>query len=322
MSSQKIEHVAYKDYIPCRTAFIDAHTPGSDQKENYTIVGGGVSESPDQHVHINRKPGFNIGAAAQPAICTNSLHSHNTAEVFIIHSGSWSFYWGEHGDEGECLLEPGDVISLPTHMFRGFKNMSAPTDDNPDGYGFIFAVLGGDDAGGGVIWAPHVLEAAKDHGLVLMENGQLIDTKAGQALPEGVQPMEPVSGDMKTMHTRNRIDDAGKVVVKRDQGGEFEIIIGEQEQAFIRERPGFRLLRWIGKADAEVGHPSDLDMVLIVNEGNLMFQSGDISQEVGTGDTLYIQAGDTAFNLTAGSQGATAFLVRPTDDPAGETDYL
>ena len=45
--------VRYGDLMPCKTAFIDAHTPGSDQKENFTIIGGGVSESPDQHVHIN-----------------------------------------------------------------------------------------------------------------------------------------------------------------------------------------------------------------------------------------------------------------------------
>ena len=51
--------------IPCKTAFIDAHTPGSDQKENFTIIGGGVSESADQHVHISEMIGFNIGAAGQ-----------------------------------------------------------------------------------------------------------------------------------------------------------------------------------------------------------------------------------------------------------------
>ena len=36
--------VRYGDLIPCKTAFIDAHTPGSDQKENFTIIGGGVSD--------------------------------------------------------------------------------------------------------------------------------------------------------------------------------------------------------------------------------------------------------------------------------------
>ena len=58
--------VRYGDLIPCKTAFIDAHTPGSDQKENFTIIGGGVSESVDQHVHLNLPHGFNIGAADNP----------------------------------------------------------------------------------------------------------------------------------------------------------------------------------------------------------------------------------------------------------------
>jgi hypothetical protein len=55
--------VRYGDLRPCKTAFIDAHTPGSDQKENFTIIGGGVSEASDQHVHIQETPGFNVGAA-------------------------------------------------------------------------------------------------------------------------------------------------------------------------------------------------------------------------------------------------------------------
>ena len=55
--------VRYGDLRPCKTAFIDAHTPGSDRKENFTIIGGGVSESADQHVHISIPHGFNIGAA-------------------------------------------------------------------------------------------------------------------------------------------------------------------------------------------------------------------------------------------------------------------
>ena len=36
--------VRYGALKPCKTAFIDAHTPGSDQKENFTIIGGGVSQ--------------------------------------------------------------------------------------------------------------------------------------------------------------------------------------------------------------------------------------------------------------------------------------
>ncbi|MEQ1955012.1 hypothetical protein [Mesorhizobium sp. CN2-181] len=58
----------------------------------------------------------------------------------------------------------------------------------------IMAILGGDDAGGGVIWAPQVIQDATDHGLVLGENGKLYDSKKGQHLPEGV-PQMPVLTD-------------------------------------------------------------------------------------------------------------------------------
>ena len=40
MTPQEMEAriVRYGDLIPCRTAFIDAHTPGSDQKENLRLL--------------------------------------------------------------------------------------------------------------------------------------------------------------------------------------------------------------------------------------------------------------------------------------------
>jgi len=151
--------VRYGELKPCKTAFIDAHTPGSDQKENFTIIGGGVSESADQHVHINDKPGFNIGAAGQPPKCRNSLHSHRTAEVFFVLKGRWRFFWGRNGTAGEVILEEGDIINIPTGIFRGFENIGVD-------YGMIMAVLGGDDAGGGVIWAPQVIQDAESHGLM------------------------------------------------------------------------------------------------------------------------------------------------------------
>lgn len=113
--------VRYGELIPCRTAFIDAHTPGSNQKENFTIIGAGVSESTDQHVHIKETPGFNIGAAGQPPKCRNSLHSHRTAEVFFVLKGRWRFFWGQLGTAGEVVLEEGDIFNIPTGIFRGFE---------------------------------------------------------------------------------------------------------------------------------------------------------------------------------------------------------
>lgn len=112
----QVHIVRYGELIPCRTAFIDAHTPGSDKKENFTIIGGGVSEAADQHVHIKQTPGFNIGAAGQPPKCRNSLHTHRTAEVFFVLSGRWRFFWGRWGNIGEVILEAGDIFNIPTGM--------------------------------------------------------------------------------------------------------------------------------------------------------------------------------------------------------------
>ena len=60
----------------------------------------------------------------------------------------------------------------------------------------IIAVLGGDDACGGVTWAPQVIQDAAEHGLILGDNGKLYDSKKGQKLPNGISPM-PILSDEK-----------------------------------------------------------------------------------------------------------------------------
>ncbi len=175
--------IRYDALIPCTTAFVDTRTPGSEEKENFTIIGPGVAENPDQHVHIKTPHGFNIGGARQPPNCVNSQHSHETAEVFIVHQGRWTFSLGENAEDAKITLMPGDTISIPTNVFRGFENVG-------DQVGFLFAVLGGDDPGR-VTWAPYVFAAARKHGLVLLENGALVDLTRGQTIPEGVAPQTP-----------------------------------------------------------------------------------------------------------------------------------
>jgi hypothetical protein len=312
-----MEIVRYADLVPCRSAFIDAHTPGSDQKENFTIIGAGVSESPDQHVHIARTPGFNIGGAGQPAKCTNSLHSHRTAEVFIIHTGVWRFFWGVDGRRGEVVLHPGDVVSLPTHMFRGFENVTPPTAEAEFPYGFMFAVLGGDDAGGGVVWAPQVIEAARDHGLVLLESGKLVDTARGETIPEGEKPKPPIGPEEVAAYDRNTIADEAEAVVRRaaPDGDAETPVIGGGPGFALRERPGFELVRWTwGYGRTVRPLPADGPAVVICNAGSLSFADGTA---LGAGDTAYLE--DGAGGTVTGAPGTEAFLVVPTADPPGET---
>jgi mannose-6-phosphate isomerase-like protein (cupin superfamily) len=177
--------VRFDDLIGCKAAFIDAKTPGSHLKENFSIIGAGVSENPAQHVHITEAHGFTFGGARQPPFIKNSLHSHETAETFWVHSSKWRFYWGLNGTDGEAVLEPGDFISLPTYLFRGFENVGEVK-------GMLLGYLGSDNPGK-VTWAPQVLEAARGHGLVLLSDGRLIDTTIGETVPEGAQETQPLT---------------------------------------------------------------------------------------------------------------------------------
>ena len=175
--------VRRSDMVPCKSAFIDTYTPGSHLKENFSIIGPGVTENQEQVINISEPHGFNFGAAGQPPRIKNSLHSHFTAEVFMIHEGTFEIYWGLNG-ENQKIISEGDVVSIPTHCFRGFENVG-------DKYGFLFAILGGDDTGG-VEWAPQVFEAAEEHGLVLLEDYGVWDTLK-QPVPEGSRKVMPMS---------------------------------------------------------------------------------------------------------------------------------
>ena len=201
--------VRYGDLRPCHNAFIDTRTPGSEAKENFTIIGPGVSENPEQYVHIAEPHGFNIGGARQPPGCVNSQHSHDTAEVFIVHSGRWRFDLGEHGEDARVTIGPGDVISLPVRTFRGFTNVGEDS-------GFLFAVLGNDDPGR-VLWAPAVFDMAEKYGLVLLESGRLIDTVAGQEVPPDARPM-PVTSTSQVTQMSHVSQTSADRLVWRDDG--------------------------------------------------------------------------------------------------------
>ncbi|SMC94144.1 cupin domain-containing protein [Primorskyibacter flagellatus] len=308
--------VRYGELQPCKTAFIDAHTPGSDQKENFTIIGGGVSESADQHVHITEPHGFNIGAAGQPPNCRNSLHNHRTAEVFFVLKGRWRFFWGRWGDAGEVVLEEGDIINIPTNLFRGFENIG--TD-----YGMIMAVLGGDDAGGGVLWAPQVIEDAKAHGLVLGDNGKLYDSKKGQTLPEGVKPMplltdaelaeipEPSAKEVVGGYVRrywDLVSIAGKKPAK---------VIGEN--GVIRDKPGFEI-DFITRASAsEEKHSHDKPSVLMPVKGHWRIDWDGGHAILAPGDTMSVPENLAHSAVPSMSGEASMYHVVATGDPAGAT---
>ena len=172
------------DWVPCNSAFIDCRTPGSDQKENYSFIGVGVSQNASQYINLTENHGFNTGAAGMPNGISNNLHMHFTAEVFINLGGEFRLRWGVDGKQGEYVSHDGDIISIPTWIFRGFTN------EGPD-EGILYTVLGRDDTGG-IIWGPSVLREAESYGLHLTADNQLIDTVAGDVIPDDVPLITPM----------------------------------------------------------------------------------------------------------------------------------
>lgn len=172
------------DTVSCSVAFIDCKTPGSHLKENYALIGPGVTSSTDQVINLREPHGFNIGAAAMPNGITNNLHVHFTAEVFMCFRGTWTFRWGPHGDDGEYVGSAGDIVSVPTWIYRGFTNVG------PDD-GWLFTCLGGDNTGG-IIWHPSILKGAAQHGLYLRKDNVLVDTSTGAPKPPDEDLIEPM----------------------------------------------------------------------------------------------------------------------------------
>jgi mannose-6-phosphate isomerase-like protein (cupin superfamily) len=306
--------VRYAGLVPCKDAFIDTRSPGSDQKENFTIIGPGVAENPNQHVHINEHHGFNIGGARQPPRCLNSQHSHDTAEVFYVHSGHWRFMTGERGTDGEVFMGPGDLISIPTRLFRGFENVGEDT-------GFLWAVLGGDDAGH-VMWAPYVFDMARDYGLVLLEDGTLVDTAKGEALPSDARPMPETTAQQ--VAALSQVDSAAlaQCVIPADMlrpAALHTAAPGVTERLLIGAAPidwlhGFTICEaTLAPAAAIAPHRLAVPDVWFVQDGDVTVSIDGENTVCSAGDTITVPQGAARCLANQGSSMARVVQVRGGD---------
>ena len=202
-------HIKRADYTPCTEAFLDTRIPGSFPKENYSIIGPGVAQSDKQPVNLREPHGFNMGAAGLTEGLTNNLHLHFTSETFMCFSGGWLLRWGAQGEQGNLQLNIGDIGCIPPWMFRGFSQNAA-------GHGMLMTVLGGDDTGG-ILWSPHILQAANDTGLYLTEDNILIDQHAGETLPPGKQYLKPVPQSLIDTLKVRTVDDMKAAVLRYDE---------------------------------------------------------------------------------------------------------
>jgi len=194
----------FEDLVPSTLPFVEGKLEGHKERKNYSIVGPGVAEDSKQFVKIAMPHSFNLGAVSALPRNGSGLHSHTTAEVFIIYSGKWRFYWGAEGKD-ETILSAGDIISMPTNMFRGFENAG-----NKEG--LIFVVLGGDDPGI-ITWVPSVLEKAKQTGMALLNDNSLIDLSISD-IPKNKCLLEPISSEEIKKFDNYKLNELEKYICK------------------------------------------------------------------------------------------------------------
>ena len=326
--------VRYKDLRPCTKAFIDTRSPGSDKKENFTVIGPGVAENPEQHIHIKIPHGFNIGGARQPANCLNSQHSHLTEEVFVVHTGKWDFISGVNADGGRISLDTGDIISIPMDIFRGFECTEGLPSGEHQGLGYVHAVLGGDNPGR-VLWAPAVFEMAKDFGLVLLEDGSLVDTTVGESVPEGKKAM-PVTNAQQIAEHRSIDSIALKKTVIRasefdwrndtalaqfDGVSEVSLIGGDSmEEAITASKLGWKhgfVVRGLKlQAGASVpAHRRAEEEVIFVHQGVLNVTVDGEAISLVEGDNFTTPVDSTRSFINASDSDTVCYITRRGDKP-------
>ena len=86
-------------------------------------------------------------------------------------TGRWAVMWGPRGDH-EPILEPYDVISLPVHVMRGFRNAGNET-------ALLLALVGGNDPGK-VRWPEEMKRMAREVGYELTDAGTFRELAASR----------------------------------------------------------------------------------------------------------------------------------------------
>ena len=283
----------FEDLVPSTLPFVEGKLEGHKERKNYSIVGPGVAEDSKQFVKIAMPHSFNLGAVSALPKNGSGLHSHTTAEVFIIFSGEWRFYWGAEGRD-ETILSAGDIISMPTNMFRGFENAG-----NKEG--LIFVVLGGDDPGI-ITWVPSVLEKAKLTGMALLNDNSLIDLSKNE-IPKDKSLLDPISSEEINKFDNYKLNELEEFICrfsnrvnyenKIDDNFHLTQVLGNnfQDKNFnpiINQNTGFNLSILKSKKGKIENLKFSKPSILFSQKGNWKIKIDDFELNLNSKDTISI----------------------------------
>ena len=283
----------FDELVPSTLPFVEGKLEGHKERKNYSIVGPGVAEDSKQFVKIAMPHSFNLGAVSAMPKNGSGLHSHTTAEVFIIYSGKWRFYWGAEGTD-ETILSAGDIISMPTNMFRGFENAG-------DEEGLIFVVLGGDDPGI-ITWVPSVLEKAKQTGMALLNDNSLIDLSKNE-IPKDKSLLDPISSEEINKFDNYKLNELEEFICRFSNRVNYENKIDEnfyltqvlgnnfQDKNFnpiINQNTGFNLSILKSKKGKIENLKFSKPSILFSQKGNWKIKIDDFELNLNSKDTISI----------------------------------
>jgi quercetin dioxygenase-like cupin family protein len=242
-----------------------------------------------------------------PAGTINNLHLHFTAEVFVCLAGEWQFRWGVDGADGEAVVAAGDVISIPTWIFRGF---TSKTDD-----AWLYTALGRDESGG-LIWAPSVIEKAAQTGRHLSANGTIVETAPGER-PDGVELVRPLTPEQLAGLRRYSVEEMRERLAKPEDlvwsdapfldsalpggGAQLALVVGYgiTQNRFQKPRladPHGLSLAWLRAQPGQGVHSHRIQesQALLVKSGRLkvtLNRESPVSTEIGAYDVLSVPPG-------------------------------
>jgi mannose-6-phosphate isomerase-like protein (cupin superfamily) len=151
-------------------AFVDQRIPRYE-REIIDMVGMGVTENAALKPHVKTPAhGFSVTYIRAPQGKGAALHRHATEEVFVPVKGRWQVFWLEGEAERTLDLDEGDVVNVPVGIYRGFRKIAGGED------AVLMAIIGGPDAGK-VDWHPSVIDEARATGLMVDDDGKLIEAQ-------------------------------------------------------------------------------------------------------------------------------------------------
>lgn len=241
----------------------------------------------------------------------------------MVHKGTWAFLSGVNANDGKMILNEGDIISIPMDIFRGFENI-----------GYLYAVLGSDEPSR-VLWAPKVFDLAKKYGLVLLEDGSLVDTTLGEVVPEDKKPMPVTSAEQIAQH-RIVGSDAMESIVQRTETFDWisnsclAQFVGVEEVALVGpESPAEDLpagkLNWshnfvvralkISEGEKVNSHIRYEEEVIFVHQGEVNINVDGENIRLGKGNTFTTPIESTRSVKNQGNRDCILYITRRNDQP-------